>query len=189
MIIVKRYSNRKLYDTQKKKYIVLNDIQNMLQSGFEIRVINNDTGEDITSKTMAEIIAGAERNQNGFLSQEFLSSLIRIGQNRVVGIRQAFHLSTIINRLVDQEISRRLVTLSEKGRISEAEQEHIRELLVASTAGDVMPSHVIDEYFQSLLQEAKIPSRLDFDRLQDELDQLNAQLDTYLQTTSSDETG
>jgi polyhydroxyalkanoate synthesis repressor PhaR len=83
MILIKRYSNRKLYDTYQKKYIALSDVQQMIQSGLEIQVINNDTGDDITSQTLAEIIAGAEKNLTGFLPKQLLMSLIRMGQDRV----------------------------------------------------------------------------------------------------------
>jgi polyhydroxyalkanoate synthesis repressor PhaR len=181
MIMIKRYSNRKLYDTQKKKYISLSEIQQIIQSGQEIRVINNDTGEEITSQILADIIAGAEKNQNGFLPQEMLASMIRMGQDRVVGFQHAFSLSTILSRIVDNEISRRLTYLHQAGNINETDRQQIEELLITKTTGESSPTVMINEYIQSLLQNAQIPSRNDFQSLQEQLNQLNLELDTLLQ--------
>jgi len=187
MVIIKRYTNRKLYDTQKKKYIAFSDIQQMIQSGLEIQVINNDTGEEITSQTLAEIIAGAEKNQNGFLPQEFFASMIRMGQDRVVGLQQAFGLSTFFSRLVNNEILRRLASLKQAGTITEADQQNIKELLISKGIGESLPTLLLEEYFQSLIEEARVPSRNDFEQLQEQLNQINLQLDTLLKPEPGNE--
>ena len=187
MVIIKRYTNRKLYDTQKKKYIAFSDIQQMIQSGLEIQVINNDTGEEITSQTLAEIIAGAEKNQNGFLPQEFFASMIRMGQDRVVGLQQAFGLSTFFSRLVNNEILRRLASLKQAGTITEADQQNIKELLISKGIGESLPTLLLEEYFQSLIEEARVPSRNDFEQLQEQLNQINLQLDTLLSSEPGNE--
>ena len=53
MILIKRYSNRKLYNTAEKEYINLQDIGSLIQSGVEVQVIENTTGEDITAFTLS----------------------------------------------------------------------------------------------------------------------------------------
>jgi polyhydroxyalkanoate synthesis repressor PhaR len=107
MILIKRYSNRKLYDTHQKKYIALSDVQQMIQSGLEIQVINNDTGDDITSQTLAEIIAGAEKNLNGFLPKQLLMSLVRMGQDRVSSMQQNIYEDYIRSFLNEANIPSR----------------------------------------------------------------------------------
>ena len=54
--IIKRYSNRKLYDTEQSTYITLDEIQEMVKSGDDIRIIDNKSKEDITNVTLAQII-------------------------------------------------------------------------------------------------------------------------------------
>lgn len=53
MRMIRRYSNRKLYDTQDSHYVALPQIAALIRGGEEIRVINKETGKDITAATMA----------------------------------------------------------------------------------------------------------------------------------------
>ena len=53
---IKRYGNRKLYDTHQSRYVTLEEISRMVRSGEEIRVIDNKTQEDLTSVTLAQIM-------------------------------------------------------------------------------------------------------------------------------------
>ena len=50
--VIKRYGNRKLYDTEQSSYVVLNDIAKMIRNEEEVRVIDNETKDDITSATL-----------------------------------------------------------------------------------------------------------------------------------------
>ena len=54
--VIKRYSNRKLYDTQESRYVTLEEIEEMIRGGKEISVVDASTGEDLTSVTLAQII-------------------------------------------------------------------------------------------------------------------------------------
>jgi polyhydroxyalkanoate synthesis repressor PhaR len=56
MRTIRRYSNRKLYDTQESHYVNLQRIADLIRSGEEIRVTNRDSGKDLTAATMAQII-------------------------------------------------------------------------------------------------------------------------------------
>ncbi len=60
-ILIKRYANRKLYNTQTSRYITLKGIAELLEAGDEVRVIDNETGEDITSITLSQILVDTER--------------------------------------------------------------------------------------------------------------------------------
>ena len=53
---VKRYSNRKLYDTERSKYVTLEEIADMIKAGEEVKIIDNKSKEDLTSATLAQII-------------------------------------------------------------------------------------------------------------------------------------
>src|SRR5438309_1202209 len=61
--VIKRYSNRKLYDTQESRYVTLEEIEEMIRAGREISVVDAATGEDLTSVTLAQIILENERNR------------------------------------------------------------------------------------------------------------------------------
>jgi polyhydroxyalkanoate synthesis repressor PhaR len=54
--IVKRYSNRKLYDTKDSRYVTLLQIAEMVRSGEEVQIIDNNSKQDLTEVTLAQII-------------------------------------------------------------------------------------------------------------------------------------
>jgi len=74
--IVKRYANRKLYDTERSCYVTLEDISAMITAGEEVKVIDNKTGEDLTSVTLAQIIFETEKKKS-FMPLGLLRELIQ----------------------------------------------------------------------------------------------------------------
>lgn len=77
--VIKRYQNRKLYDTVDSCYVTLEEIADLVRSGDEIRVIDNETQNDLTSVTLAQIIFESEKNRRNFLPIETLKKLVQSG--------------------------------------------------------------------------------------------------------------
>ncbi|MCL2012289.1 MAG: hypothetical protein FWG75_05830 [Cystobacterineae bacterium] len=61
--VIKRYSNRKLYDTSLSSYVTLDEIARMVMEGYEIQVIDNATKKDLTAVTLAHIVLEQERKK------------------------------------------------------------------------------------------------------------------------------
>jgi polyhydroxyalkanoate synthesis repressor PhaR len=61
MRTIKRYSNRKLYDTSKSHYITLQALADLVRQGEEIQVVENNGGRDITAATFAQIVFEEEK--------------------------------------------------------------------------------------------------------------------------------
>lgn len=78
--VIKRYSNRKLYDTQESRYVTLEEIEDMIRGGREVQVVDAATGEDLTSVTLTQIILESERNHRSALPAAFLHQLIKHGE-------------------------------------------------------------------------------------------------------------
>jgi polyhydroxyalkanoate synthesis repressor PhaR len=78
--VIKRYSNRKLYDTQESRYVTLEEIEEMIRAGREITVVDAATGDDLTSVTLTQIILDNERNHRTTLPAAFLHQLIKHGE-------------------------------------------------------------------------------------------------------------
>src|SRR5512145_1183538 len=78
--VIKRYSNRKLYDTQESRYVTLEEIEEMIRAGKEMSVVDAATGEDLTSVTLTQIILENERNHRSALPAAFLHQLIKHGE-------------------------------------------------------------------------------------------------------------
>ncbi|HET7875954.1 MAG TPA: polyhydroxyalkanoate synthesis regulator DNA-binding domain-containing protein [Methylomirabilota bacterium] len=78
--VIKRYSNRKLYDTQESRYVTLEELEELIRAGKEISVVDVSSGEDLTSVTLAQIILENERNRRATLPTAFLHQLIKHGE-------------------------------------------------------------------------------------------------------------
>jgi polyhydroxyalkanoate synthesis repressor PhaR len=78
--VIKRYSNRKLYDTQESRYVTLEELEELIRAGKEISVVDVSTGEDLTSVTLAQIILENERSRRAALPTAFLHQLIKHGE-------------------------------------------------------------------------------------------------------------
>ena len=59
--IIKRYANRKLYDTEHSRYVTLDQISEMIRNGDDVKIVDNKTKEDLTSVTLAQIIFEEEK--------------------------------------------------------------------------------------------------------------------------------
>jgi polyhydroxyalkanoate synthesis repressor PhaR len=76
--VIKRYTNRKLYDTVESRYVTLDEIAEMIKAGGEVKIIDNRTKEDLTSVTLAQIIFEEEKKTSK-MSLSMLRDLIRHG--------------------------------------------------------------------------------------------------------------
>jgi len=81
--LIKRYGNRKLYDTRASRYVTLDGIAELVRTGEEVRIVDNATGDDITIVTFAQIIFEEAKRKNGALGLPVLRRLIQVGGERV----------------------------------------------------------------------------------------------------------
>jgi polyhydroxyalkanoate synthesis repressor PhaR len=77
--IIKRYANRKLYDTQHSRYVTLDQIAEMIRTGDDVKIVDNKTKEDLTSITLAQIIFEEEKKQKSFLPLQAMRNIIQHG--------------------------------------------------------------------------------------------------------------
>jgi len=74
--IIKRYSNRKLYDLAESRYVTLQEVAAFLEAGHEVQIVDNKTKEDITSVTMAQILYEQERAKKSGLPLGALKDIL-----------------------------------------------------------------------------------------------------------------
>jgi polyhydroxyalkanoate synthesis repressor PhaR len=75
--VIKKYPNRRLYDTVESRYITLSDIRRLVLDKVEFVVIDKKTQEDITRSILLQVIAEQEHQGEPLMSQDFLSQVIR----------------------------------------------------------------------------------------------------------------
>ena len=74
---IKRYTNRKLYDTESSEYVSLNDIAEMVRRGETVEVVDNTTGEDLTAQTLTQIILEEGKTGREVIPSDLLHQLLR----------------------------------------------------------------------------------------------------------------
>jgi polyhydroxyalkanoate synthesis repressor PhaR len=76
--VIRKYVNRRLYDTQESRYVNLEELRRLIVEGEEIRVVERTTGNDITTSILLQIIGESQRD-NVLLQSGFLCKIIRLG--------------------------------------------------------------------------------------------------------------
>ncbi len=82
--IIKRYSNRKLYDTKDSRYVTLLQIAEMVRSGEEVQIIDNNTKDDLTEVTLAQIIYEEQKTHSRNVPLQTLKELIHARTEKVL---------------------------------------------------------------------------------------------------------
>jgi len=183
---IKRYPNRKLYDTEAKQYITLDGIAEMIRQGREIQVIDYTTGEDLTAITLTQIIYEEEKKQSGFLPRSVLAGLIQAGGDRLNALQRNLLSSIGFLHQVDEEIKRRMVVLINEGNLDERQAQRLTDqLLSVRTHTSPEEEQAIEIEVERLLAERQIPTREDFEQIFRSLDALTDKLDAITAESSS----
>jgi polyhydroxyalkanoate synthesis repressor PhaR len=182
MPVVKRYPNRKLYDTEAKRYITLDGIADLIRSGHDVEVLDHTTGEDLTALTLSQVIFEQQKKHNGFLPYSVLTGLIQAGGDTLAHLRQTLSASLGLSRHVDDEIERRIESMVSRGDLTQEEGFALRERL--SLEGSTSPREFWPDTqtLEQLLSERGVPSREDFQLVVDQLDLLAAKLEELMQS-------
>lgn len=80
-VLVKRYPNRRLYNTDTSSYITLGQIAEIIKDGREVQVVDAKTEEDVTAFILTQIIVEEAKNKNALLPAPLLHLVIRYGEN------------------------------------------------------------------------------------------------------------
>jgi polyhydroxyalkanoate synthesis repressor PhaR len=101
--IIKRYANRKLYDTRESRYVTLLDIAKLIREGEELRIIDNKSKDDVTNVTFAQIIYEEEKTGDGETdSAGLLREFIRSGTDKLLTSFRDSPVGRLVQR-ADQE--------------------------------------------------------------------------------------
>jgi polyhydroxyalkanoate synthesis repressor PhaR len=170
MQVIKKYANRKLYHTNRKQYITLDGIAALIQAGERVQVIDNETTEDITAPILAQV--AAQPRTGPWPSTGMLADLIRASGDTIAGMSRSLFAGIRGTSLVDAEISRRIETLHQQGKLTSEEAEHIRHLLLQAGA--------LENDSAQRSDQTDLPSRTDFDNLRAQVDTLTALVEQLL---------
>jgi polyhydroxyalkanoate synthesis repressor PhaR len=173
MPIIKRYNNRKLYDTHAKRYVTLFDLADMIRQGDDVTVLDHANGEDITSQIQAQIIFEQERQARGGLPNTVLTHLIQASNQTLKQLRTTLLPLDLTARL-DSEIERRMQVLIERGEVSQKQGKAILEKLLAVHPVIRTPEEL---RIQRALEKRGTPSRSEIQKLSKQLESLTHELE------------
>jgi polyhydroxyalkanoate synthesis repressor PhaR len=88
--VIKKYPNRRLYDTVESRYITLDDVRRLVLDGVEFGVIDKRSQQDITRPVLLQVIAELEQRNGTVLSQDFLAQLIRSHNAGLEGVLSTY---------------------------------------------------------------------------------------------------
>jgi polyhydroxyalkanoate synthesis repressor PhaR len=137
MPLIKRYANRKLYDTESKRYITLDGIAEMIRQQQEVKVIDHETGEDITALTQAQIIFEQERKLRSGIPRTVFTNIIQTGSDTLSQVWHAVVPPEEWKKALDSEIEKRVQVLLQRGVISDDEGVRILDLLLGEALAEL----------------------------------------------------
>ncbi len=124
--LIKKYANRKLYDTQASRYVTLEHIAELVRDGHEIRVVDRETGHDLTQVILSQIVLSEEKRGPARLVDAGADALQERGQALLDYVRKTLNVP---GDLVGQ-VERRRLDL--EGMIDEAIERALRRLRIPS---------------------------------------------------------
>jgi len=188
MKIIKRYKNRRLYDTELKKYITHEDLHLMIKTEDTFKVIENSTGEDITLPVLGHLLVGRlKENTNILESKEVLIETINLGGKKSMSILKNTFLAGVgifnltknkAEEVIDQLIKAGEIEKSDKKKavmelLDKAEEQTVKmkDKVVKETSG-------VQKEFKKLSDKVKkaidnMPQK----KIMSELDKLNKKID------------
>ncbi len=181
-VLIKRYPNRKLYNTDAKRYITLDSIADLIRDGYDVEVRDHETSEDLTGVTLSQIIFEREKKDSGYLPNTLLTNLIRAGGDTFGYVKRSFQASLNAVKALEAEVDERIDGLVRRGEMAEDEASRLREELSRERLSALIDPRLVDTRVEAALHRLNIPSRLDVVNLQSQLEHLNQALDGLLAT-------
>lgn len=120
--IIKRYPNRKMYDTEESRYVNLDELAAMIREGIEVRVVDHKSGEDVTGMVLAQILYEEERRKQGTLSTDVMQRIVRFGEENLgPWLQRVFSTTEHPLQSVRGEVEDHVRKLVEKGQLTAEE--------------------------------------------------------------------
>ncbi len=180
--IIKRYSNRKLYDTKASHYVSLEDIIRLVRADEDVQVMDSRTGEDLTSVILAQAMAEEEKSKGSVFSQDTLKELIKRGGESLDDILRT---SRLIRKgavqMAEESANKYYQKLIEYGEIGEEEaQSLLKQLSRTVTKQRRSLQSEIDGRVADFVSAMHLPTRSDLDRIAKKIDSIGAKLDNHM---------
>jgi polyhydroxyalkanoate synthesis repressor PhaR len=98
-LLLKKYSNRRLYDTEKSKYVTIEEVSELIKTGREVHIVDAQTKDVVTAFVLTQIVLEEAKKKNILLPTPVLHLIIRYGDNALGEFIEKYLQKTIQNYL------------------------------------------------------------------------------------------
>ncbi len=171
--VIKRYSNRKLYDTKDSRYVTLLQIAEMVRSGAEVQIIDNNSKEDLTEVTLAQIIYEEQKAHSRNVPLQTLKELIHTRTEKVLSELREGPIGRLIPGAKDEKAK------SEPPPQVEVESKESKDMKDGKPGIVHQAKETLDDWKQEMDERIKVllPSLNPWQQLQNEVKRLSARID------------
>ena len=159
---IKKYANRKFYDTTEKKYVSLDELAALIKAGEEVAIEDNETGEDLTASVIAQLLA-KDKEGNSKIQSGILADMLRKGGGTVIGYAKRYTaLWQNALTMAEDEVDKLVNVLVKDKEISESEGNKLKKELQGYA--DDFKSWISDKIDQRINADAfrkKIGEKID----------------------------
>lgn len=172
--VIKRYSNRKCYDTETSRYVNLEDIEKLVRDEVDIQIIDNETQEDVTAIYLSKIIMTQEKREKDVFTPFFLRQEIqRRSEPLVDAVRKSIKKGTEFVSEELEEGKRVLSRITEIGRDTSSGPAAVKEFLGFLNLREQRLLARVEEHFHAFLKDHAVATRADLEELEKKVDELS----------------
>jgi polyhydroxyalkanoate synthesis repressor PhaR len=175
MHIIKKYANRKLYDTTGKRYLTMAQLAELIKSGEEVSIIDNETGDDLTSAIVSQLLAREETSKDKSVPSHVLMQMLRKGRGTLFGYGKKYvSLWQSALTMSKDEIEKIVNSLVKEKELSESEGKNLKQEVVGFANN--LKSWIIDNIDQRVsdaLKSLHLSSKAQINDLNIRVDELS----------------
>jgi len=175
---IKKYANRKLYDTTDKKYVSMDSLSKLIRSGKEISIIDNETNEDLTASIVSRLIARNKGEDKKAVSSGLLIQLFRKGGGALTDYAKKYvSIWQSAFTMAEDEVDRLVNMLVKNKEISKSEGSRLKNEITGYT--DSVKGWIadnVDKRINEVLGVMKLPTKDQISALTKRIDRLEKRL-------------
>jgi len=175
---IKKYVNRKMYDTKDKKYVSLEQVARLIKSGEEVSIIDNKTGEDLTAAIVSRLIGQDKKEKDRVVSPRIMMQLLRKGGDTLTDYAKKYtSLWQNALTMAEDEVDKVVGTLVKDKELSKAEGSRLKKEIAGYT--DSLKNLIgerVDRHMNEALAAMNLASRDQVDALTAKVDKLSREV-------------
>jgi len=155
MHLIKKYANRKLYDTTDKRYLTMDRLAELIKSGEEVSIVDNETGDDLTSSIVSQLLAREDSDTDKAVPSQVLMQMLRKGRGTLFGYGKKYvSLWQSALTMSKDEIEKLVNSLVNDKEISESEGKNLKNEVLGFANN--LKSWIIDNIDQRVAEGLKV---------------------------------